>query len=230
MKAATASGECRYFITRRPASSLFALRPKPAAKTVTLFNSAGRLPTFSTPATETISGSSWIAKSASPPTNKVAANPTAGGYLVLLLHFLPKKFSAAMNASLVGHRMVEHRIDSAKAALRLQLKEEEDRQKKREAEDRTETVKQEAVSDPELIPDHHLVVARLSDAEMKNIKLKEILGPLKEVINTALPLVEAPPLHEARNVLQFEFPHAIDVIDFALADLVGRTTVRLRPS
>ncbi|RQH05951.1 AAA family ATPase [Bradyrhizobium sp. RP6] len=144
-------------------------------------------------------------------------------------HFLPKKFSAAINASLVGHRLAEHRITAAKATLRLQLKEEEDSRKKREAEDRTETVKQEAVPDPELIPDRHLVVARLSEAELKNIKLKEILGPLKNVINTALPLVEVPPLHEARSVLQFEFPYAIDVIDFALADLVGRTTVRLRP-
>ncbi|MBB4427605.1 hypothetical protein GGD66_006188 [Bradyrhizobium sp. CIR48] len=144
-------------------------------------------------------------------------------------HFLPRKFSAAMNASVVGHRMAEHRTTAAKAALRLQLKEEEDRRKKREAEDRTETVKQEAVPDSELIPDHHLVVARLSEAEMKNVKLKEILGPLKNVINTALPLVEVPPLHEARSVLQFEFPYAIDVIDFVLADLVGRTTVRLRP-
>ncbi|MGX1016781.1 ATP-dependent Lon protease [Bradyrhizobium japonicum] len=143
--------------------------------------------------------------------------------------FLPKKFSAAMNASVLGHRMAEHRITAAKAALRLQLKEEEDRRKKREAEDRTGAVKQDAVPNPELIPDYHLVVARLSEAEMKNIKLKEILGPLKDVINTALPLVEAPPLHEARNVLQSEFPHAVDVIDFALADLVGRTTVRLRP-
>jgi ATP-dependent Lon protease len=32
-----------------------------------------------------------------------------------------------------------------------------------------------------------------------------------------------------RNKLLFEFPYAADVIDFALADLVGRATVRLRP-
>ena len=32
-----------------------------------------------------------------------------------------------------------------------------------------------------------------------------------------------------RERLLFEFPHALEVIDFALADLVGRATVRLRP-
>jgi len=73
------------------------------------------------------------------------------------------------------------------------------------------------------------VVARLSNEEMKNAKLKDILGPLKGVVNAALPLVKAPPLHEVRNALLFEFPYAVDVIDFALADLVGRTTVHLRP-
>jgi ATP-dependent Lon protease len=64
---------------------------------------------------------------------------------------------------------------------------------------------------------------------MKNPKLKDILGPLKSVINTALPLVQVPPLHVVRNALLFEFPYAVDVIDFALADLVGRVTIRLRP-
>ena len=51
---------------------------------------------------------------------------------------------------------------------------------------------------------------------------------MKSVINVALPLVEAPPLHQARNTLLFEFPYAAEVIDFVLADLVGRTTIRLR--
>jgi ATP-dependent Lon protease len=81
----------------------------------------------------------------------------------------------------------------------------------------------------EAVPEHRLVVARLSPEEMKNVKLKDIIGPLKSSINTALPLVEVPPLHEVRSTLIYEFPYTIDVIDFALADLVGRTTVRLRP-
>ena len=57
---------------------------------------------------------------------------------------------------------------------------------------------------------------------MKNTKLKDILGPLKSVINAALPLVEVPPLYQVRNTLMFEFPYAAEVIDFALVDLVGR--------
>ncbi|OKO86861.1 ATPase AAA [Bradyrhizobium sp. AS23.2] len=64
---------------------------------------------------------------------------------------------------------------------------------------------------------------------MKNPKLKDILGPLKHAVNTPLPLVDVPPLHKVRNALAFEFPYAMSVIDFALADLVGRATVRLRP-
>ena len=55
------------------------------------------------------------------------------------------------------------------------------------------------------------------------------LGPLKGVINTPLPLVQVPPLQEVRSTLLFEFPYATDVIDFALADLVGRVTIHLRP-
>jgi ATP-dependent Lon protease len=143
-------------------------------------------------------------------------------------HFVPKKFSAAMNASLVGHRTAEHRISAAKAALRLQFREENDRRRQREA-DRTEAVERQAAPILEVIPDHHLVVARLSENEMKSPKLKEIIGPLKDVVNVALPLVQAPALYEARNTLLFEFPYASEVVDFALADLVGRETVHLRP-
>jgi ATP-dependent Lon protease len=41
--------------------------------------------------------------------------------------------------------------------------------------------------------------------------------------------LRVPPLHRVRDALLFEFPHASEVIDFALADLVGHATVRLRP-
>jgi ATP-dependent Lon protease len=59
--------------------------------------------------------------------------------------------------------------------------------------------------------------------------MKELVGPFKQIINAALPLMLIPPLHEVREKLRFEFPYAEQVIDFALADLVGRRTVRLRP-
>ena len=109
------------------------------------------------------------------------------------------------------------------------MKQQEARRKEREAEAEAARLLQEASPAAETIPENHLVVARLSKDEMKNPKLKDILGPLKGVINAALPLVEVPPLHEVRNALIFEFPYACDVIDFALADLVGRPTIRLRP-
>jgi ATP-dependent Lon protease len=110
------------------------------------------------------------------------------------------------------------------------LKEEETRRQEREAAAKTTEPPQGlGIAALEAIPDHHLVVARLSKDEMKNAKLKDILGPLKSVINTPLPLVEVPSLQQVRNALIFEFPFAVEVIDFALADLVGRATIRLRP-
>jgi ATP-dependent Lon protease len=143
---------------------------------------------------------------------------------------LPKDCAAAMNATILGGIMAEYRIAAVKAAAQRRAEEEEDERRKEE-EDKKIAEASQLVSSPavEAIPDHHLVVARLSGDEMKNPKLKEILGPLKSVINAALPLVEVPPLHQVRSTLMFEFPYAVDVIDFALADLVGRTTIRLRP-
>src|SRR3984893_13254701 len=100
--------------------------------------------------------------------------------------------------------------------------------RRKEEEDERAAEASQQVSSPavEGIPDHHLVVARLSSDEMKNTKLKDVLGPLKSVINVALPLVEVPPLNRVRNTLMFEFPYASSVVDFALADLVGRATIR----
>jgi ATP-dependent Lon protease len=42
-------------------------------------------------------------------------------------------------------------------------------------------------------------------------------------------LILVRPLHEVREKLRYEFPYAEQVIDFVLADLVGRRTVLLRP-
>jgi hypothetical protein len=141
---------------------------------------------------------------------------------------LSKNLPAAVNATILGGTMAEYRIAAVKAAARRRA-EEEKRRKEEEDEKVAEASQQVSSPAVEAIPDHHLVVARLSSDEMKNTKLKDILGPLKSVINAALPLVEVPPLHQVRSTLMFEFPYALDVIDFALADLVGRTTVRLRP-
>ncbi|MEH2562408.1 AAA family ATPase [Bradyrhizobium sp. AZCC 2289] len=142
---------------------------------------------------------------------------------------LPRATSA-QNAAFLGNRMAEHRVTAAAVAARRKVKAEEERRRKKE-DDQKAAERSEQASDAaaEAVPEHHLVVARLSPEEMKNVKLKDIIGPLKSIINTALPLVEVPPLHEVRSTLIYEFPYAIDVIDFALADLVGRTTILLRP-
>jgi ATP-dependent Lon protease len=142
---------------------------------------------------------------------------------------LSKNFRAAVNATILGANMAERRIAAAMTAVQRRAKEEEERRKKEQDEKAAEAKQVSSPSAAEAIPERHLVVARLSNEEMKNVKLKDILGPLKRVINAALPLVEVPPLHQVRGTLIFEFPYAVDVIDFALADLVGRTTVRLRP-
>lgn len=138
--------------------------------------------------------------------------------------------SAARNAGIVGSRMAEHRVAAAANAVRRKVKEEEGRRRKTEAKEKAvEDSEQTSLAGAQAAPDHYLTVARLNSEEMKNTKLKDILGPLKSVINVPLPLVPVPPLHEVRSKLLFEFPYAMEVIDFALADLVGRSTVRLRP-
>lgn len=141
-------------------------------------------------------------------------------------HMIVRHQSAALNALLIGSRMAEHRIAATQEAVRRQQEEEEKFRKR--AEKKAAEIPQHAAASAEVVPENHLVVARLSDEALKNVK-KEILGPLKSVINVALPLVPVPPLHQVRTTLLFEFPYAKDAIDFALADLVGRATVRLRP-
>ncbi|WP_439361124.1 AAA family ATPase [Bradyrhizobium sp. DASA03007] len=146
---------------------------------------------------------------------------------------LSRSASAATNAAYLGARMAEHRVTAAKAAVRRKLEEGHRRQQEAEAREKekenTAARPMPPATDGEAIPERHVMVARLYESEIKNPKLKDILGPLKHAINTPLPLIEVPPLHGVRNALTFEFPYAMNVIDFALADLVGRATVRLRP-
>jgi ATP-dependent Lon protease len=112
----------------------------------------------------------------------------------------------------------------------LQRFEEEGKNEKKAAEAKAEAAGMGKDEGPEsAIPEDRFVVCRLKEAVMKNPKMKEILTLLRSIINTALPLVPVPPLHEVRNKLLFEFPYAEGVIDFALTDPVGHRTVRLRP-
>jgi ATP-dependent Lon protease len=144
-------------------------------------------------------------------------------------HLLANHEPASVNAAILGMRMAEHRIAAAEAAARARAKQREEEKRKAEEDAKKAAAAAPDAASAEVIPDHRLVVAHLSDEQMKNVKLREIIGPLKSIINVPLPLVQPPPLHEARNTLMFEFPYAIDVIDFVLADLVGRATIRLRP-
>jgi hypothetical protein len=143
---------------------------------------------------------------------------------------LPRDLPAAVNATILGGTMAAHRIAAVETAARRRAEEKEEKRRKEEEDNKAANAIQQVPSPTmEGIHDHHLVVAHLSSDEMKNTKLKDILGPMKSVINGALPLVEVPPLDQVRKALVFEFPYASEVIDFALADLVGHATVRLRP-
>lgn len=136
---------------------------------------------------------------------------------------------AAPNAVMLGASMAVYQVSAADAAARRKQKEEEERRKERTAEETTRNVEQSLPAATAIGSQPQLVVARLSTDEMKNTKLKDVIGPLKGAINVALPLIEVPSLREARAALAFEFPYALDVIDFVLGDLVGRSTVLLRP-
>ena len=60
--------------------------------------------------------------------------------------------------------------------------------------------------------------------------MKDITKPLGHAINTALPLVAVLDLRKAHAQLMFEFPYAERIIDTVLNDLVGRETIRIKPS
>jgi ATP-dependent Lon protease len=138
--------------------------------------------------------------------------------------------TAAAGAIRLGRQMAEHRIAAAEAAVWQQVEDREERaQRAVDKAKADQIVKGGPASGAIESPENRVVVAPLSDEQMKNVKIKEVIGPLKNVINVALPLVTVPPLHSVRERLIFEFPYAIDVIDFALADLVGRTVILLRP-
>ena len=134
---------------------------------------------------------------------------------------------AAENAFVVGRRLATHRVDAAEERLRKQRRELE--QEKREAAGGSKADAVTASNASGAIADGQLMVCQLDETAMKNPKMREVTVPLKGIINTALPLVPVPPLHSVRAQLLFEFPYAEAVIDFALADLVGRGTLRLRP-
>src|SRR5258707_12008527 len=99
-------------------------------------------------------------------------------------HMIVRHQSAAMNAVVIGSRMAKHRIAAAQDAARREHEEEEHARK--DAEKEAAKILHQVATSGEVGPEHHLVVARLSDEAMRNVKLREILGSLKSVINAAL--------------------------------------------
>jgi len=138
-----------------------------------------------------------------------------------------RSIRASVNATILAPLMAKHRVDAAEAAIWRRVEQNNERAEEEKAKAAESAREISAAS--ETVSGHSFVVVRLSESEMKNTKLKEIIVPFKSIINEALPLVEAPPLQEVRKKLLLEFPYAADVVDFALSDLVGRSTVRLRP-
>ena len=134
---------------------------------------------------------------------------------------------AADNALAVGRKLARWRIEAAEANVRRQYREDADERRQTAAAGDGKTT-EASFSDASISGDN-LLVCRLDEAAMKNPKMRELITPIKSVVNATLPLVLVPPLHQVRAQLLSEFPYAASVIDFALADLVGRRTVRLRP-
>lgn len=157
------------------------------------------------------------------------------GWAVLpaLKHRLPRYqragLVAATHASTLGDLTASRRVEAAEESIWSKIEARAARQaaKAEESDDHQRT----PVTPPSPAPDQHQrVVMRLSDKEMMNTRLKELLPQFEGVINKPLPLIMPPPLAEVRGALLFEFPYAEDVIDAVLADLVGRPTVLFRPT
>jgi ATP-dependent Lon protease len=182
--------------------------------TMTLFNAAARLPEDIDP--------------------QLGADIEAFcvGWAVLpsLQHRIPRYrrpgSSAATHASYLGNMTATLRIAATEASIWAAIEKRPDVEEA-VADDNKEQAEATPVPTPAT---HQCVVVRLSEKEMKNNRLRELMPMLKNVINTPLPLIEPPPLEQARATLLFEFPYAAEVIDTLLADLVGRTTVLVRPT
>ena len=145
------------------------------------------------------------------------------------------RWPAIHYAARLGEQLAAYRIRSADtdAAQRVRREREQQADAAREPEARTPT-RTASPSGPEMstsvtLPSHHVVVGRMDEVEMRSAKLKDLIVPVKPVLNAALTLVETPPLDQVRRALIVEFPYAVSVIDFALADLISRPVIKMRP-
>lgn len=135
---------------------------------------------------------------------------------------------AVSSAVYLGDQMIRRRLRAVKAATVRRLRKEYEQQL--EAAERSATsgsASRETAAGPTIVElPNHVVVGRLDGNTSNRQKLIE---PIKKVLNVALPLVLTPDLAQARAELISEFPYAVDVIDFALTDLISRPTAEFRP-
>ena len=159
------------------------------------------------------------------------------GWAVLpaLRHRVPRyrqpRSAAAEHASFLGNMTATRRIEATEAAIWATVEAgNNDREEKAKDAIEIRVAARADVTQASKPTVHQCVVARLSDREMKSVRLKELMSLFKDVINTPLPLIETPPLQSVRQALLLEFSYAQGVIDTLLADLVGRATIHVRPT
>ena len=139
---------------------------------------------------------------------------------------------AAHGAVWLGERMAQYRIRHAETEGRQSARREFERTHEpldAAREPATSGATNSNAASNDQAPAHHVVVGWLDKALIRSGAIKEIVKPVKHVLNVALSLVETPPLRDIRMQLMREFPYAEAVIDDVLTDLIGRTTIRLRP-
>jgi hypothetical protein len=88
-----------------------------------------------------------------------------------------------------GRHAVQRRVALTEATLRKEFAEERRTQEKATAKAADQTRPAAETID---IPEDHVLVCHMSDADMKNPKMREIIMPSKPAINIALPLVPVP--------------------------------------
>jgi hypothetical protein len=82
---------------------------------------------------------------------------------------------------------------------------------------------------PEPVGPGLIVIAKIG-GNAKDWRNRPTCEEFRPLVGKPIPLVETPDLAQARATLAAEFPHAAAQIDILLSDLVGRHTVKLRPT
>ena len=145
------------------------------------------------------------------------------------------RWPAIQFAARLGDQLAACRIHSAATdvaqRVRHELKQQADAARQLEARTSTRTALVSGSARPasdKSLPSDHVVVGRMNEIEMRSAKVKDLIVPVREILNVPVPLVPTPALDQIRHALVAEFPHAVPVIDFALADLIDRPVIKVR--